>query len=387
MEIHSFRCTSCKTLLRVRANKAGQKVRCKSCGAVSTIPTRVLPEPEPDDEATADEGSAEAERHEGCAGDKSETVGVPESVPTARRKRVRKRASPDRAAYLRSAPGWRKVRLGLILIALAMALQCLGILVFCFVPLVWAPLTYLLQALPLAGNLLCAFVPLKGVTRNLVIANLGVIALGLALTLVAGRMSQPAADQSLARSQEWMKKATESDEEQELRKKLADLRKKAAAGDKDAAKEEQELSRKLTDLQNNRLEEMRKESERALAELKDVSSKSVSGLLGFWSWVYLQGTLIYGTIQIIMLSFFIRAVALTLDDKDLAGSCPRVAGLALLTLTLVLLLGILPLRVSFVSRLLGWILYVLGMVSYVWQGAQLVEAATLVGNHLNPKSI
>jgi hypothetical protein len=183
-----------------------------------------------------------------------------------------------------------------------------------------------------------------------------------------------------------MKKATESDEERELRKELADVRKKAAAGDKDAAKEEQGLSRKLTDLQNQRLAEMRKENERALAELKDISSKSVSGLLGFWNWVYLQGTLIYGTIQIIIISFFIRTIALTLDDRDLAGGCPRVAALALLTLALALLLGILPLGVSFVPRLLGWILHVLGMVSYVWQGTQMVEAATLIGNHLNPKS-
>jgi hypothetical protein len=285
-------------------------------------------------------------------------------------------------------PGWRKVRLGLILIALSMCLQCLGIVGFCFAPLSWAPANYFFQPLPLAGNLLCAFVPLKGAPRNLVIANLGVIALGLALTLVAGRMSQRAVGQSLARSQELMKMARESDEEQELRKKLADLRKKTTAGGKRATNEERELSRELTKLQNKRLAEMQKESERGLAELKDISSaKSVSGVLGFWNWVYIQGGLISGTIQIIILSFFIRAIALTLDDRDLAGNCPRVAALALLTLALVLLLGVLPMGVSFVPRLLGLVLYVLGMVSYVWQGAQLVEACALIGNHLNPKSI
>src|SRR5262245_17515535 len=228
MESHSFRCMSCKTLLTVSAQKAGQKVRCTSCGAVSTIPSGALPEP--DDGVTADRDNAEAERHEQTRGDVYETVGQPESVPTGRRKRVRRRDSPNRAAYLRSAPGWRKVRLGLVLIALSMSLQCLGMVVFSVVPLSWAPLNYLLQALPLAGNLLCAFVRLKGVARNLVIANLAVIALGLTLTLVAGRMSQRAADQSLARSQELMKMATQSgEEEQELIRKLADLRKKAAA--------------------------------------------------------------------------------------------------------------------------------------------------------------
>src|SRR5262245_19270243 len=133
-----------------------------------------------------------------------------------------------------------------------MCLQGLAIFVFWFVSLRWAPVSYFLQALPLAGNLLCVFVPLKGVARHLVIANLMVIALGLALKLVAGRLSELAADQSLARRQELMKKVTESDQEQELRKKLEDLRKKAAAGDKNAATEEQELSRKLTELQNQR---------------------------------------------------------------------------------------------------------------------------------------
>ena len=116
------------------------------------------------------------------------------------------------------------------------------------------------------------------------------------------------------------------------------------------------MNKKLTELQNKRLEEVRKESEemqkeseRALAELKektDISSKSISGVLGFWMWLYLQGTVISGMIQIIILSFFIRTIVLTLaplDGRDLAGHCLRVAVLALLTLTLLLLMGILPL--------------------------------------------
>src|SRR5262249_42614259 len=151
-------------------------------------------------------------------------------------------------------------------------------------------------------------------------------------------------------------------------------------------KEEQELRRKLTDLQNKRLADIGKESERILAELKDTSSRSALGVLGFWNWVYLQATLISGTIQIIIVSFLIRAIALALDDRDLAGSCLRVAALALLILSLVLFLRILPVGLSFVVRLLGWLLYILGIVSYVWQGIQLVEVCTLIGHHLNSKS-
>ena len=231
MESHSFQCASCKTLLRLRADKAGQNVRCQNCGAVSTVPTRSPPKP--NDGADVDDDLAEGEQHEDTPSGGREAASMPESVPTARRKRARRRTSPERAAYLRSAPGWRKVRLGLILIALSMALNCLGAFLFFFIPQSWAPLNYLLQAMPLAGNLLCVFVPLKGVARNLVIANLGVIALGLGLTLVANRMSQRIVDESLARSQESqravhesiarsqerIKKATDSDEEKELRKK------------------------------------------------------------------------------------------------------------------------------------------------------------------------
>jgi hypothetical protein len=330
-----------------------------------------------------DEGNAATERDEQTPGDTGETVGQRQSVPKPRRKRVRGRDSSDRAAYLRSAPGWRKTRLGLILIALSMCSILLWLLISLFAPLAWAPLQYLLQALPLAGNLLCAFVPLKGAARTLTVANLGVIALGLALTLVADRMNER--DESIARSEEPVKKATESDkEEQDLRKQLTDLRKKAAAGDKHAAKEEQELNRKLTELRNKRLADLKEESERTLAESKRTLAKLKD--LSFWNWVYLQAALISRTIQIIILSFFIREIALALGDRDLARNCPRVAALALLTLALVLLGTILPLGVSFVHRLLGWILYLLGIVSYVWQGAQLVEACILIGNHLNPKS-
>jgi hypothetical protein len=268
--------------------------------------------------------------------------------------------------------------------------MCTGILwlvVSFFVTLPWGLWLHLPQALPIAGNLVCAFVPLKGAARILTLANLGVIALGLALTLVASRIVQRTAAQSFERSQNLVKKATESDkEEQELRKNLADLHKKAAAGDKDAAKEERELKEKLDNLQSQRLADIQNETERALAELKNISSTSLSGLLGFWNWLYLHGHLISSTIQIIILSFFIRAIALALEDRDLAGNCPRVAALALLTLTLVLLQGILPLSVPFVHRLLRWILYLLGLVSFVWQGIQLVEASTLIGKHLDPRT-
>jgi hypothetical protein len=56
------------------------------------------------------------------------------------------------------------------------------------------------------------------------------------------------------------------------------------------------------------------------------------------------------------------------------------------TLILMLLGAVLPLGVAVIHRLLGWALYPLGIVSFVWQGAQLVEGCILIGNHLKRKS-
>ena len=38
----TFRCKSCATLLRARANKAGHEVRCKHCGTIITVPERAV---------------------------------------------------------------------------------------------------------------------------------------------------------------------------------------------------------------------------------------------------------------------------------------------------------------------------------------------------------
>jgi hypothetical protein len=164
------------------------------------------------------------------------------------------------------------------------------------------------------------------------------------------------------------------------------MRAKAAAGDKDAANEERELEKKLDDTRSKRIAEIKKETERLLAETEDSPSTSIAGLLGFWNWLYLHGSLISSIIQIVIISFFIRTIAMALDDRELAGSAPRVSALALLTLALVLLSSILPLGATFVHRLLHWTLYALGLVSFIWQGLQLVEACILIGKRLDPRS-
>src|SRR5262245_41258966 len=117
----TFRCKSCAASLRVRADKAGHKVRCKRCGVVITIPTPGPPATEFEARSPDEDRSADAEPSPQSTADPSETEGPSEPV-RARRKRPRRPKNLQCSADVRSAPGWRKVRLGMILIALFMCL-------------------------------------------------------------------------------------------------------------------------------------------------------------------------------------------------------------------------------------------------------------------------
>jgi hypothetical protein len=241
---------------------------------------------------------------------------------------------------------------------------------------------------------LCVFVPQKGVARNLALVNLGAVALLLALTLLAGRLAQSTPDQMMARIQEQVTRRTEQvreeqKQEQKLREQRAAAHAQAAAGDEEAAKTEKELDRKLSELQANHLAEHQKELERVLEEAKSLSARSLSGLAsfaGFWFSLSLHGMLLSAAMQTVILAFFIRAIALTLGNHDLAGGCPRLAALALLNLVLVLSFIVLPLFTAF--TILPWmlhVLYFLGILAYVWQGSLLVETCILIGSHLDGK--
>jgi hypothetical protein len=394
MDTVTFRCKSCAALLRAPAAGAGQKVHRKKCGAAVIIPADVPAEDEEEDEAppAAEDRAVTAERPRQPAGDDDDDADQAESAPARRRKRRRGRRPFASAAELRSASGWRKVRLGLILIAVSMCMTALWFLIGFFVPLGWLHLHYVVQALPIAGNILCAFVPLKGVAQKLALANLGVIAAALALTVVAdwrlNRMVARATDagrEITRKSEEFTRKieelSKETDEERELGEKMAELGKKARAGDKAAAKEQQELSKKLSDLRTKRIEGTFKQ---ATDDYQAAARKPLSGL-GFWGWLLLHGHLLSSHLQIIILAFFIQAVASALDDRSLATTSPRVAWLALVSLILFLLGSFVPYTAVVVHRLLFWIAYLLGLVSFVWQGLMLIEACTDIGNHLNRK--
>jgi hypothetical protein len=376
MDSITFRCKACATLLKVRADRAGHKIRCKRCGAVTT-PARELTESEPEELPAGDDGDPDAKH--------------PQSVPAParRRKRPRRQPGPSRLADLRNAPGWRKVRLGLILIALAMCSGLLWFVVSFFVPLGWAPWRFLVQALPLVGNILCAFVPLKGTARGLTLANLGVIALGLALAVVADRMLERSMRESTARSDELLEKLTRApkeagNEEEELNKKLAELRKKARAGDREAVKEQQQVNKKLTELRTKRAAEDLEALKQVTAEFTAASDRALVEMerIGRWAHVSVQVYLLQQFIQIIILSFFIQAIARALGEKDLAASCPRVALAALVTLGLLLAAQLVPPSVKVVF----WIVYLLGLGSFVLQGLLLVEACAAISKHLERRS-
>jgi flagellar biosynthesis GTPase FlhF len=205
-----------------------------------------------------------------------------------------------------------------------------------------------------------------------------------------------AVEQSKARSDELIKKLTAgqkkpSKEEQDLSKKLVDLRKQAAAGNKEAAKEEQELSKQLAEMRKQRAADDMKAMQQAIAEMADASKIETAWSgptlsLRFWGWIQAKGSMFTLCIQIMILSFFIQAIANALGEKDQATSIPRVAWLALLTLTLLLLSSVVSPTAWLVYRLGFWIIYPLGLVSIVWQAIMLIEACNTIGKHLNPKS-
>jgi hypothetical protein len=409
MDLITFRCKSCGTLLKARADLAGCKCRCKRCGTVGLLPRRVPTEAEENDEPVVAELVEEDEQPEPVEDDTYEVTRPQESVSASRRRRPPRPSTRNRSVELRSAPGWRKVRLGLMLIGLSIAS---GLVFSLLAPIFFGGVGLVFQSLPIAGYVLCAFVPVKGVARNLALANLGVIAVGLTMMIIAlGMTARPADRSSELRQKISTTNLEPSTEEKELGKKRAELRKQLDQRKKDASKLEKELkqtrwpdkkaldlSKKLSaeveetkkqleevdrqygDLSKKRLEEIQEASRKRLAELKAASAEALEEFKGFWGWIRtsIQWFLLQWCLQIVLVCYFIRAItpefsdrieasswmedflewwafgpgtwlakliALGLGEKDLVRACPRVALAALLTVTLILLSQILPISV------------------------------------------
>jgi len=141
MELISFRCAACKQVLKIGADKAGRKAKCK-CGAELTIPlvsedlAAAAAAP-----AAAAQRSAALDEDDDDAGGGYGLAAQPEPVEVEKPKeqpKEKKTAAPGdeeeverkrrRRAALRKAPmdpvRWEKVRLGILLILIA---TCFGI--------------------------------------------------------------------------------------------------------------------------------------------------------------------------------------------------------------------------------------------------------------------
>jgi hypothetical protein len=215
--------------------------------------------------------------------------------------------------------GWRKVRLGLLLLSvwfwgligyvllhgLQRALQ------FQIATGLLAPL----QIVPISGYILCVFVPVAGAARNLALANLGVVAVGLAVTILA----------------------------QHAERRTSDHRPEPAAGPTRPG-----------------------ETDRVLLQMA----------------LAYQGQLLLWGIQNALLTAYLHVVARAFEARELADGAARAALLAvgcaaLLLATLPVVLLVPPAVVLILVPAA-----VLSLVSYLWQAILLVQAYRTLTWHL-----
>jgi hypothetical protein len=330
----TFRCTSCCQVLRIGADKAGRKVRCRKCAAVVPIPTAVKETPDLDDRS----------REEGVTPASAAASGL---TPAAPRRKPKRRLTADedtaehggrRPRAERRTRNWRRVRLGLLLLTiaygLAISLVLFG-LVSTFVS--WragfgtlftmikiglvVAVGYAL--LTLAGYGFCLFVPPKEGARTLAVVALAVEAvlfLGTA-ALLGGTIWQAASF--------------------------------LETGPGETADEMVRLL-KSKDVKPQELEALaKKQLETARPVAKGPSS-------GFFVWLYLLQ--VVGFVHLIIVPIFLRAVALVLKEGGIADNCQNLLKLALVSLGLSLASTLL-MRIGLGA--LGRVFSLLTMVSLV----------------------
>jgi hypothetical protein len=328
----TFRCGVCTAPLKARADKAGHKVCCKRCGALTSAAPGALPEP----------AAVAAEQAEQEAGGVYKVLSPAEPIAAPRRARPDRQAERERSLLLRSIPGWRRVRLGLFLIGLSL---CVGVVCSPFAAVVYGGWGLLLQLLPITGYLLCAFVPLKGAARKLAVTNLWIIAVGLTLTLLA--LQTPLGFWGLSA---WIRESM--------------------------------LQWFLLQwcMQIVVLSYFVRSIARELSKTIDAPS---------WLEGFLE-RMAFGPLDK-PVGWLLDAVACGLGEKDLVAASPRVAVAALLTVTVVLIGQVAPkpAKPDLLSLemwvLLFWIHGILGMITWVWQELILIETCFVIGKHLKPK--
>jgi hypothetical protein len=416
---------------------AGKKVRCGSCKAVIVIPVPHEDVVEPEEEIafievpdpkqnermskkrqTADDDDVEAGpgRPQEGMNVLEEAVEDPELVPGSRRRGPREKKKHRRSDFLRTAPGWRKVRLGLILLATSPVVQLwtsiahATIVYWMAIHDRWTILSgYFVLAISLAGHVFCALVPLKGLARSLAIANLGVVALGLIMMTVMGLVCNwaltPVADLAQAEKigrrlnkQPAVGDSESVKQETELRKQIAVLEKKQAEANdyqdrQEAAKQAKELRKRLAELKKKRAEEAAKATKQYLADLQADLQKHVSEMEAastrtmFRFKLFLNISLLVSLLETIILPFFVRTIGPVLGVKDLASSCNRIALVAGVSFLLFLVVSFLPPGVALaVSVSLLCITIPFGLASFFWRELMLIDAAKATGDYLEQKA-
>jgi hypothetical protein len=136
METITFRCTTCQQVLRVSADKAGRKAKCTQCGTALTIPAQAEDEPAPVPLASSPAGGAAGAPKKADDDDEGGplTYGFKDDGETkeAPKKTARQAAEPKekgpgrrptkKQALITNADEWRKVGLGMRIIAGGLAI-------------------------------------------------------------------------------------------------------------------------------------------------------------------------------------------------------------------------------------------------------------------------
>jgi hypothetical protein len=207
------------------------------------------------------------------------------------------------------------------------------------------------------------------------------MALTLVVDVLARRVTRNSTTQLQRETDEIQE---ESRREREMSNKLAELRKKAKAGDEQAAREAETLKKRRDEMLQKRVEDARKQLEQILGKSKGESERPLTNIERLARWMHASGqwSLFQQCLQTVILAFFIRALCPGLGVKDMAFRCPRVAGMAVLTLTLLLLSQFVATKSLLATRVIFWVLYVLGIIAYIWLGLLIVEACERIGEHV-----
>lgn len=301
-----FRCTSCDQALRARPGMAGRKVQCPGCGALMPVPAttsgqRRPPDPSPSDRVPARPTRTRSEETAAQAPPEADDP-APRSSPQVRRRRrlpsvggVNGDPRYDRRNY----PGWRKVRVGLLLLLIALVVPLARPVLF-YQGIGFPGLSLLLfglQVLPSTGYLLCTFVPVAGWPKRLAIANLA-----LAVLLLAWQAFT-------------MLSLAHASDPRKIERDMAKVQEQIQA---DSKAREEKIKEALKD-PNNR-DALKQLLDKEIQEMSERTTKQTNWFL-LWLRVDLILRSLLWCLQVVLLACFLRGVAHFFKAYDLDNSC------------------------------------------------------------------